>query len=149
MSTNIMQNLVYPVWNYIKSFNVFGLSDDNSIITSDIIQYALTNGHLEFVKYLIESGANIRVNNYSLIENSDINTIQDYIQSLNEYIAEANQPFVPRLYPVDITESETCPICYENYENPCKTICNHVYCRDCIQTWAQQHQHCPLCREQM
>ena len=28
-----------------------------------------------------------------------------------------------------------------------KTICNHLYCRDCIYKWLQQNKTCPVCQK--
>ena len=52
----------------------------------------------------------------------------------------------------ELTMSETfvCPICLVNTHmcHAVKTVCNHTYCRECIQQWVnmQSLSTCPLCR---
>ena len=44
-------------------------------------------------------------------------------------------------------DSESCPICFEDLENPCKTDCNHIICKTCIEKWFKTKKDtCPLCR---
>lgn len=55
------------------------------------------------------------------------------------------------LVPVPITtpsqEQDDCPICVCPLTTPVKTPCNHVYDRDCIETWlGAKHNTCPLCK---
>jgi hypothetical protein len=41
-----------------------------------------------------------------------------------------------------------CKICYCEYSEPIITECRHKYCKSCILSWLNKHQHdsCPLCR---
>tara|TARA_B100000900_G_scaffold411560_1_gene431502 strand:+ start:1166 stop:1747 length:582 start_codon:yes stop_codon:yes gene_type:complete len=44
-------------------------------------------------------------------------------------------------------DSEICPICLEELEVPCKTQCNHIICKNCIEEWFKNKKDtCPLCR---
>ena len=45
------------------------------------------------------------------------------------------------------TNSSKCVICQEdNFTLPIrKTICNHIFCSDCISQWLKKHHTCPLC----
>ena len=44
-------------------------------------------------------------------------------------------------------KNESCPICLEELENPCKTECNHIICKSCIEEWFKKKKDtCPLCR---
>jgi len=48
----------------------------------------------------------------------------------------------------------SCTICLEEYKNPRKTQCGHVFCRTCIHNWINEEDYygckkrsCPLCRD--
>ena len=44
-------------------------------------------------------------------------------------------------------EDNLCPICLEDLENPCRTECNHIICKTCIEEWFKKKKDtCPLCR---
>lgn len=44
-------------------------------------------------------------------------------------------------------KDDSCPICLEELENPCKTECNHIICKSCIEEWFKKKKDtCPLCR---
>ena len=46
-------------------------------------------------------------------------------------------------------DSDCCPICLADYEAPCRTLCGHVYCAECLlstlHSWGAGK--CPLCRQ--
>lgn len=49
-----------------------------------------------------------------------------------------------------------CPICLEIVNNPqqqYKTICNHYFCKECINKWTKTNQQnynlCPICRQEI
>ncbi len=55
----------------------------------------------------------------------------------------------------DLTEDECCPICYRQFnlsqaddlDDPIKTPCGHMFCKDCISTWVRNgSRSCPYCR---
>ena len=44
----------------------------------------------------------------------------------------------------------TCIVCYNTIEteNICKTNCNHIYCKDCLNVWFDRgNVDCPMCRD--
>ena len=42
---------------------------------------------------------------------------------------------------------ESCPICLEEIVDPCKTECEHIICKKCIEEWFKKKKDtCPLCR---
>ena len=43
-------------------------------------------------------------------------------------------------------ELDECPICLGTSEVDSKLPCQHLFCRSCIQRWANQSLECPLCR---
>ncbi|CAF0828604.1 unnamed protein product [Adineta ricciae] len=40
-----------------------------------------------------------------------------------------------------------CSICLSPFIKPTITICNHIFCRNCIEIWFKKSLTCPLCRE--
>lgn len=61
----------------------------------------------------------------------------------------------------ELNEDDICNICLDNlkYKNnecekevklnlPVKTICNHLYCRECIYKWLSKNKTCPVCKHE-
>lgn len=49
---------------------------------------------------------------------------------------------------IDISSShESCPICKDSLNDPCKSKCGHVACFDCWNAWLRRTLECPLCRQ--
>lgn len=48
----------------------------------------------------------------------------------------------------DVDEELVCPICYGVLEDPLQVpVCEHAFCRKCIQEWLQRQNNCPVDRE--
>jgi len=43
-------------------------------------------------------------------------------------------------------KDDTCPICLDSKISFKKTVCGHLFCKDCIREWLDIHKSCPLCR---
>uniref|UniRef100_A0A1B6C2A5 RING-type domain-containing protein n=1 Tax=Clastoptera arizonana TaxID=38151 RepID=A0A1B6C2A5_9HEMI len=39
-----------------------------------------------------------------------------------------------------------CPICHDDFDQPVKLTCDHVFCEECVARWFDREQTCPLCR---
>ncbi len=44
------------------------------------------------------------------------------------------------------SDDNTCPICSDTITIPKTTICNHTFCKACIDRWTAIRSDCPLCR---
>ncbi|XP_045461410.1 RING finger and transmembrane domain-containing protein 2-like [Harmonia axyridis] len=44
------------------------------------------------------------------------------------------------------TAGENCPICHDEYDSPVLLECRHIFCENCVTTWFDREQTCPLCR---
>lgn len=44
------------------------------------------------------------------------------------------------------TAGEHCPICHDEYDSPVLLQCRHIFCENCVTTWFDREQTCPLCR---
>ena len=43
-----------------------------------------------------------------------------------------------------------CPVCYERSQSPCRFVCGHSFCYQCVKTWYQKGSStCPMCRGDM
>ena len=39
-----------------------------------------------------------------------------------------------------------CPICHDEFKEPIKLSCKHIFCKECVSKWFDQERTCPLCR---
>jgi hypothetical protein len=46
----------------------------------------------------------------------------------------------------EISDEETCKICYNRYSSPMKARCGHVFCRECWEKTLKNYLECPLCK---
>lgn len=77
-------------------------------------------------------------------------------------IKDLNKILIP-LKDEEINDNDICCICLDNLKNlndnmnnqlnkqdkiniPVKTICNHLYCRECICKWLSKNKDCPVCK---
>ncbi|KAJ3640946.1 hypothetical protein Zmor_027478 [Zophobas morio] len=44
------------------------------------------------------------------------------------------------------TAGDHCPICHDEYDSPVLLQCRHIFCENCVTTWFDREQTCPLCR---
>lgn len=75
---------------------------------------------------------------------SSINTNITYVNSLKD---------LP-LGSLEINHPTDCRICLSPYGGDAEettariaiTVCNHVFCRTCLDAWLEAHERCPMCR---
>lgn len=49
----------------------------------------------------------------------------------------------------DLVDTKECQICLEKFKDEdkiCKLPCKHLYHKECIYPWFEQHNTCPVCR---
>lgn len=81
-------------------------------------------------------------------------TRAELLQSFNAFEAEVARPAMSRdardALPLVTTDSEeTCPVCQESLPSGSKAKkmpCGHLFHHDCLITWLEQANSCPMCR---
>jgi hypothetical protein len=48
---------------------------------------------------------------------------------------------------VIINDADLCSVC--NDESEIITVCNHTFCKDCLQLWTNSNSFCPMCRQEI
>jgi hypothetical protein len=91
-----------------------------------------------------------RENTYTALEK-----IADAIGEFRIRITERTYAILPEVEIKDLTEDDSCPICYsklnlrkaDDSDKPVKTPCEHMFCEDCILKWLETGTRtCPSCR---
>ena len=68
----------------------------------------------------------------------DIREKRDILQVLN---------LQDLLSKINVNYKYICPICMNECESPVKSnSCNHIFCFDCLGTWLEINNKCPMCR---
>ncbi len=125
-------------YDVINSFRLNGSSnieniypDDNIILQLSIRDFDISND----------------MNNYDLINNSEnLNNDSNVnnISQLNSIILENIDKLCP--------EKKRCIICLENFERFDKVInlsCLHMFHNNCIKTWLESKNYCPICKNKI
>ena len=110
-----------------KAFQVFKFSSVTSLQTSEIFNNEARN---LVANDIFDNRFDLLLlpNRFDCEEVSRINN-QDIVEEL---------PTTPEL--------DECPICLGTSEVDSKLPCQHLFCKSCIQRWANQSLECPLCR---
>ena len=125
----------------------------------------LLNARLNINRFL---NSNVNLNNINL---DNINNLSEYdfnllIQQLLGGNVKVGVKDIDKYIKIidndDLNEDDNCCICLENLKElyddnklndninkkiniPVKTICNHIYCRECITKWLTDNKSCPVC----
>ncbi|XP_073013538.1 uncharacterized protein [Typha latifolia] len=72
----------------------------------------------------------------------------------NEYYrnSKKNKSKNPQPEPVKVSPQEpafSCPVCLNQLDEPCSTICGHIFCQSCIKASIKAQKKCPTCRRKL
>ncbi|XP_064089776.1 RING finger and transmembrane domain-containing protein 2-like isoform X2 [Macrobrachium nipponense] len=48
-----------------------------------------------------------------------------------------------------LQDAGVCPICHDDFQLPTMLQCKHIFCEQCVVTWLDHEQTCPMCRTQV
>jgi len=73
---------------------------------------------------------------------------------LNTMVPQQHDPKIPPatainalLQPTQAPQGDRCPVCLDDFFEPRKLSCNHVFCRDCALLMLCKQDTCPLCQQ--
>ena len=121
---------------YLVFFNDFIKKQTHS--EKNNIYYTNLN---EFITNLKKSNTNIHYNHLELKKITDIvNWVATSNKTDPEYLKELN--------PTETDIIEDCPICCSPIEKDesVELPCNHIFHRECVHTWLENNNTCPMCR---
>ena len=87
--------------------------------------------------------------------NNDMDHLLIFLLSRGEYIREEPSPSLTRNVDIDgfvknTTSIDICPICIlETRDNGVKTMCNHIYHRECLEKTLRYITTCAICRRNL
>ena len=95
--------------------------------------------------YNFEDNDLVQTSILALLLFSHVNTIMKY--DMSEYIL--NRQEYETLSREDKNDNKSCVICFEEYKDESiisKLECKHIFHENCLNTWIDKNQTCPLCR---
>ena len=130
-SYNQNQSLASNLSQYFSNYNINFINNNDDIYTNSLLS-TINNAISDTI-----------VSNLNEDEYSSLINLSEQIGDVEIGIKDLDQ--VTKI--VNITE--TCPICKEEHEVMRKTVCNHFFCQECIETWFDKNTKCPLCLQDL
>ena len=126
-SYNENQSLASNLSQYFSNYNINFINNNDDIYTNTLL--STINSAI----------SDTIVNNLNEDEYSSLINLSEEIGDVEIGINDLDK--VTEI--VNITD--TCPICKDEHNVMRKTICNHLFCQECIETWFEKNTKCPLC----
>jgi ankyrin repeat protein len=130
------------------------------------LRWSARYGQLEIIKYLVEQGADIHADDDEALresaENGQLETVKYLIEQGADSSLITNKRIRKQLG-LDIQQlpkskcgsdkvNEKCPICLSEFElddTICNLKCNHIFHDNCIESWIEKVECCPMCRREI
>ena len=123
------------------------ISQNNIIISNQITQNnIIIENHNEEINNSLISNNIININ--SLSENNSSYDMHKSNYDINSQLSSRKLLNIDKLSP----EKKTCIICLENFKESDKIInlsCFHMFHNNCIRTWLNDNNNCPLCKNKI
>lgn len=101
----------------------------------------LNNSNINFVSFEAEEEVDMDENEFNTVLSEIVGNVEVGIENINDVCTKVED--------VNEIKDEICPICYDSFSSiKCdkhQTLCNHVFCEQCIWTWLSKHKKCPIC----
>jgi ankyrin repeat protein len=142
---NEIQSENYNVRNYVVEISnlrdeFFDVYIEEHIVSNIIPSMVACNyKNLQLLEVLwTDSALEINDSNgYKMLEYAIASKSPDIIK----FVFKKSAPYT------DVESTEDCSICHGVRSNV-KTVCNHLYCEECLLQWLSIKQNCPMCRKQ-
>lgn len=85
------------------------------------------------------------IHNYIDVEPFDSYISDQFSSHLSAYGENNEKPDILKTMNNE-EKKDTCPICLDDKISFKKTVCGHLFCKDCIRKWLDTQKCCPLCR---
>ena len=108
----------------VQNLNVNNFIENTNILIQNI------NSINNTINYL-----NVENNDYESLINLDNNNQTIGVKDINKFIEYSGDEII-------------CTICTEKTTDSYKTICNHLFCLECIEEWLKDNKKCPICMKE-
>ena len=130
-SYNENQSLASNLSQYFSNYNINFINNNDDIYTNTLL--STINSAI----------SDTIVNNLNEDEYSSLINLSEEIGDVEIGINDLDKV-------TDIVNiMDTCPICKDEHNVMRKTICNHLFCQECIETWFDKNTKCPLCLQDL
>lgn len=90
----------------------------------------------------------------SVIDHLDYESLQNLCDAIGYHkIGISDITTVTTAVKKEEGEDDECPICMDKFlekENIVKTnVCNHIFCKECLETWIVENKVCPVCKQEL
>ncbi|CAF0721520.1 unnamed protein product [Brachionus calyciflorus] len=75
--------------------------------------------------------------------NQIYNAVNELLQSIRDLLLSIPYGTTPVVSNMD---DVLCPICQDKLKKPINLKCQHIFCQDCVCTWLDKENSCPMCR---
>ena len=147
---NLDQSILRAIESFIndETFNLFG-DDYNNYDNYDInVSFTTTNLYGGIDNYINTEEEFQEILNFTF-ENDITQHSNNVEKSYNLVINTRRFKKIKKKYP----DEKACSICLVDYEDDDRIVCNlkckHIFHKDCLKTWGQRSNKCPICRDEM
>nr|XP_022340528.1 RING finger and transmembrane domain-containing protein 1-like [Crassostrea virginica]XP_022340529.1 RING finger and transmembrane domain-containing protein 1-like [Crassostrea virginica] len=74
--------------------------------------------------------------------------VLEVLKSFKSFMSDVSYGSRPSSSEVKLC-GENCPICQDDYKDPIKLACKHIFCENCVSMWFDREKTCPMCRAQI
>jgi hypothetical protein len=134
------------------------VTEDNTILcticneSQDTIGSLLLHMMVAHPEFFVASMSYLNLLNDEIYEEeNDYEYWSNICDSIGNHYVGLSKEKIDLVAPINIIDEECdCAICLEKItvdtQSRKLTLCSHIYCSTCIETWLSQHRTCPICK---